>query len=88
MQGDFMDNKLTLTNRKNLCLTGIEKMVGISDSELLVEVDGVALSVQGSNMEVKKLDVESGILEVDGMINNIKYFDKKQKLSFIKRIFK
>lgn len=83
-----MDNKLTLTNRKNLCLTGIEKMVGISDSELLVEVDGVALSVQGSNMEVKKLDVESGILEVDGMINNIKYFDKKQKLSFIKRIFK
>ncbi len=83
-----MDNKLTLTNRKNLCLTGIEKVVGISDSELLVEVDGVALSVQGSNMEVKKLDVESGILEVDGMINNIKYFDKKQKLSFIKRIFK
>lgn len=83
-----MDNKLTLTNRKNLCLTGIEKVVGISDSELLVEVDGVALSVQGFNMEVKKLDVESGILEVDGMINNIKYFDKKQKLSFIKRIFK
>ncbi len=83
-----MDNKLTLTNRKNLCLTGIEKVVGISDSELLVEVDGVALSVQGSNMEVKKLDVESGILEVDGMINNVKYFDKKQKLSFIKRIFK
>ena len=83
-----MDNKLTLTNRKNLCLTGIEKVVGISDSELLVEVDGVALSVQGSNMEVKKLDVESGSLEVDGMINNIKYFDKKQKLSFIKRIFK
>lgn len=83
-----MDNKLTLINRKNLCLTGIEKVVGISDSELLVEVDGVALSVQGSNMEVKKLDVESGILEVDGMINNIKYFDKKQKLSFIKRIFK
>ena len=83
-----MDNKLTLTNRKNLCLTGIEKVIGISDSELLVEVDGVALSVQGSKMEVKKLDVESGILEVDGMINNIKYFDKKQKLSFIKRIFK
>lgn len=83
-----MDNKLTLTNRKILSLTGIEKVVGISDSELLVEVDGVALSVQGSNMEVKKLDVESGILEVDGMINNIKYFDKKQKLSFIKRIFK
>ncbi|MCI5797057.1 MAG: sporulation protein YabP [Firmicutes bacterium] len=83
-----MDNKLTLVNRKILNLTGIEKVVGISDSELLVEVDGVALSVQGSNMEVKKLDVESGILEIEGLINNIKYFDKKQKLNFIKRIFK
>ena len=83
-----MDNKLTLVNRKILNLTGIEKVVGISDSELLVEVDGVALSVQGSNIEVKKLDVESGILEIEGLINNIKYFDKKQKLNFIKRIFK
>ena len=83
-----MDNKLTLVNRKILNLTGIERVVGISDSELLVEVDGVALSVQGSNMEVKKLDVESGILEIEGLINNIKYFDKKQKLNFIKRIFK
>lgn len=83
-----MDNKLTLVNRKILNLTGIEKVVGISDSELLVEVDGVALSVQGSNMEVKKLDVESGILEIEGLIYNIKYFDKKQKLNFIKRIFK
>lgn len=83
-----MDNKLTLVNRKILNLTGIEKVVGISDSELLVEVDGVALSVQGSNMEVKKLDVESGILEIEGLINNIKYFDKKQKLNFITRIFK
>lgn len=83
-----MDNKLTLINRKNLSLTGIEKVVGISDSELLVEVDGVVLSVQGENMEVKKLDVDSGILEIEGLINTIKYFEKKQKLSFIKRIFK
>lgn len=83
-----MDNKLILINRKNLSLTGIEKVVGISDSELLVEVDGVALSIQGSDMEVKKLDVESGVLEIEGLINSMKYFDKKQKVNFIKRIFK
>lgn len=83
-----MDNKLILINRKNLSLTGIEKVVGISDSELLVEVDGVALSIQGSDMEVKKLDVDSGVLEIEGLINSMKYFDKKQKVNFIKRIFK
>lgn len=83
-----MDNKLIFINRKNLSITGIEKVVGISDSELLVEVDGVALSIQGSDMEVKKLDVESGVLEIEGLINSMKYFDKKQKVNFIKRIFK
>ena len=83
-----MDNRVCLVNRKSLTLTGIEKVVGINETNLLVEVDGGSLSVSGQNMEVKKLDVESGNLEIEGKIDSMKYLDKKEKLGFFKRIFK
>lgn len=83
-----MENKVCLINRKNLSLTGIEKVIGINESSLLANVDGGVLSVNGQSMEVKKLDVESGNLEIEGKIDCIKYLDKKEKLGLLKRIFK
>ena len=83
-----MENKVCLINRKNLSLTGIEKVVGINENSLLANVEGGVLSVSGQNMEVKRLDVESGNLEIEGKIDSIKYLDKKEKLSLLKRIFK
>lgn len=83
-----MENRVCLINRKSLSLTGIEKVIGINENGLLVEVEGSSLSVSGRNLEVKKLDVESGNLEIEGNIDTIKYLDKKEKLGFFKRIFK
>ena len=83
-----MENRVCLINRKNLTLTGIEKVVGINDSSLVANVEGGVLSVSGQNMEVKKLDVESGHLEIEGKIDSIKYLDKKEKVGLFKRIFK
>ena len=42
----------------------------------------------GKNMEVKKLDIENGVIEIEGLINVIKYTDKKEKTSFVRKIFK
>lgn len=83
-----MENKVCLINRKFLSLTGIQKVIGINESSLLVEVEGCSLAVSGQNMEVKKLDVESGNLEIEGKIISFKYLDKKEKMGILKRIFK
>ena len=39
-------------------------------------------------MEVKKLDVESGNIEISGKIYCIKFSGAKEKLSLFKKIFK
>lgn len=83
-----MENKIYLINRKNLNISGITKVIEISEENISVQVDNSVLNIAGEGMEVKKLDVESGNLEVEGLINSIKYIDKKEKISLIKRIFK
>lgn len=82
------DNKIVLVNRKNLTITGIKKVLTVSDSSLSLHLDGSTLNVIGEGMEVKKIDVESGILEVEGKINSLKYLAPKERLNLFKKIFK
>lgn len=83
-----MDNKVVLNARKNLSILGITKVILANESTLNLEMENCAMIVQGENMEVKKLDVQNGNLEVEGIINLIKYIGKKEKTGIFKRIFK
>lgn len=82
------ENKIVLNDRKNLFITGIKKVVSVSPDALFMELESSELCVYGDNMEVKKLDVENGTLEVEGKIDNIKYQNKKEKMGLIRKIFK
>lgn len=84
----FKDSMLALTNQSNLSLTGVEKVIEASEKQLVLEVAGTMLMIDGNNMSVQKLDVENGLLEIKGFINALKYQNKKEKINIIKRIFK
>lgn len=83
-----MENKIILTNQENLSVSGIKKAHVVSETSIVVEVDNSTLQVLGTGMEVKKLDVESGILEVDGKIVGLKFSGPKEKFNLFKKIFK
>lgn len=76
---------LILTNRKSLKLEGIVEINSSSETQLSVKMKDTTLNILGSNMHITKLDVETGILEIDGLINQLKY-GKNENL--LKRIFK
>ena len=72
-----MDNAksqiITLTDRKQLSLTGVEKMISVKPDLLQLNTDFGTLQITGTAMEVSKLDLEEKVLEVKGVINSIKY---------------
>lgn len=86
-----MDNAksqiITLTDRKQLSLTGVEKMISVKPDLLQLNTDFGTLQITGTAMEVSKLDLEEKVLEVKGVITSIKYLDDK-KAPLFKRIFK
>lgn len=83
-----MENKLILINQSHLTITGIKKAAALSENSLTLQLENQTLNVLGNGMEVKKLDVEAGVLEVDGKISSIKYVGPKEKVGLVKRIFK
>lgn len=83
-----MANKLTLINQENLSISGIKKANVISETSVVLEMENSILQISGNSMEVKKLDVESGNIEIAGKIYGIKFSGAKEKLSLFKKIFK
>lgn len=81
-----MDSTITLTNQTNLFLSGIDKVITVSPTEVIVDQNGKRLCVLGQGMEIQRLDLENKILIVQGLVNQIKFAVKKQ--GFVKRIFK
>ncbi len=83
----FQESRLTLINRTNLALTGVEKVLGANETHVNLVASGNRVCIEGSNLHVSKLDVEQGVIVLDGVVNNIKYGEAK-KQPLLKRMFK
>jgi len=83
-------HKLVLENREKLTLTGVGKVHNANDHIISLEVDGTNLTIEGTEMQVSKLDVASGNMEILGIIDQIKYNSSSNKTAknLLNRIFK
>ncbi len=78
---------LTLQDRKNLTITGVDKMISVKPDLLQLSTNMGNLQIVGVNMEMTKLDLDQKIVEVAGIVNQIRFLDDKKQPLF-KRIFK
>ena len=80
-----VQENLSLTNRKVLKMDGVSEIISSSETGLYIKLSNTSLSITGQNMHITKLDVNSGILEVEGLIDSIKY---GKSANIFKRLFK
>lgn len=81
------EQKLVLTNKSFLSLTGIDKMISVKPELVQLASNYGDMQIIGNSMEVAKLDLEAHLVEIKGDIETIKYANNK-KTPFLKRIFK
>lgn len=79
--------KLTLLNQKELCLTGISKVITSTENVIMLVINNQNVTVEGDKLTVKKLDVENGLLEAEGTVTAIKFGHSKKKDGLFKRVF-
>lgn len=82
-----LEHSLTLTNRKNLTITGVDKVVSVKPELLQLKSTDGDIAISGQNIEVTKLDVEQHTITLTGKFDNIKYFENT-KTPLLKKIFK
>jgi len=79
------NHNLSLENRKKLCLTGVEDLKNFNDKCIIACITNENIIIHGEFLNIKKLDLESGELEIDGKIYSIEY--KNKKICAHKKIF-
>lgn len=79
--------KIVIDKRKYMEITETKEIDEYGEKEIkLTLLDGVRLSVLGSNLKIVSFSKESGNLVLNGGIFEVKY--KQKSTSFLKRVFK
>ena len=86
MENTHTNHTLICENRQKLALRGVQKVESSTPTQFSCIINGNMVTVLGKNLHIKKLDLQTGSLELEGEVNSIKY--QSEKKSFIKRLFK
>ena len=79
---------LTLKNRTDLSLTGIKKVRSTEPNQVIAVIDNGNIIIHGSNLSVQQLDIKEGTLNIEGIVNSIKYTNQVSKSFSFKNMFK
>ena len=72
------NHKLEIIGCNKTLVTGITNVESASDTGVVMYVDKVVLTIEGSGLQVQKIDVDAGNVELIGQVKSIKYLDKKR----------
>lgn len=72
-------SRAVIENRKTLSLLGIENIISFDESLVVLDSLDTVVTVDGSDLQIVKMDVDSGEIIVSGQINGLVYSDKKSR---------
>lgn len=68
-------HKVTMTNRKNCTLSGVNDVLSFDIHEVLLETEQGMLMIKGDDLHVSRLTLDKGEVDVDGRIDSFTYSD-------------
>lgn len=72
-------HNLTINHRKGAELEGVLEVIRFDDREVLLETTCGTLSIDGEELSLCEWNAERGWAALEGRIDAITYFDKKQE---------
>ena len=83
-------HNLILENRKKLSISGVTDVDSFDEKTVILYTQMGELTIQGKNLHVNGLDVETGEMSVEGDIWALNYGDKDRRgsLGFFGKLFR
>jgi sporulation protein YabP len=66
-------HRLVIENREQCTVTGVLRVASFDDHSIVLETDLGALTLQGTDLEIKQLDVDAGTFSVQGLVSSVQY---------------
>ena len=77
-----------IENRRSLTLTGVSNIISFDESSAILDSQYAVISVDGEDLQIMKMDMDSGEVVITGKINVLAYSDKKQGAKRLGAFFK
>ena len=82
-------HELMMRDRKRISVTGVTEVVSFDELSVVLKTVCGELTVDGEGLHISALDTSRGLLEIDGSVQGLSYYDKKHEgsKSVLGRIF-
>ena len=81
-------NVVMLDNRSSLTVSGVNDVDSFDERSVVAYTDYGQLTVQGENLNIKRLSVETGDLTIEGSVSALIYTENRPRENIFKRIFR
>lgn len=84
------NHRVVMLDRSRLEISGVSDVISVDVNEAILDTLVGNLTIKGTNLHVKRLNLEKGELDMDGSIDSIIYTKstKDKKASVISRLFR
>ena len=73
-----MEHNITLKDRSNLIISGIEHIYSFSDKKVEVRTCAGEMVIEGESLDMSKLSLDENIISIEGTINSIVYSKERK----------
>lgn len=85
-------HEVKIDQRRKLHLTGVLNVESFDHEEFLLETDCGYLAIRGENLHMKSLNVENGLVSIEGLVVELVYVDDQaggeKAKGFFSKLFK
>lgn len=79
---------VTIDNRKKITITNVTKAISANENSVMLQLQNNKCVVLGKDLHIHKLDVNDGVAEVVGEVQQFKYLGAStEPKNFLKRVF-
>lgn len=85
-----MPHSLMLDNRKALSISGVSDVDSFDEQTVIAYTDQGELAIKGKGLHINKLNIDSGDLQIEGIIDSLSYSDNKSSSAggFFSKLFR
>ena len=80
-------HRLSLEGRGVLNIDGVEDVSGFDDSLVVLRTSQGELSIRGQQLHIERIDLESGVLQLKGHVQELSYDEPSEANGLWKRLF-
>ncbi|MFZ0370906.1 MAG: sporulation protein YabP [Halobacillus sp.] len=73
-----VEHNVKIWNRRNIEISGVKEVDSFDSEEFLLQTSMGYLVVRGQNLQMKNLDLDSGLVSIKGKVYDMSYLDEHQ----------